>query len=199
LVSAWALGEIKDDYAIEPLVELLADDDPLVREMAVLSLGEIESSTAIDPIVDAVARYPELAEPAIWALGEISGSRANRARDELFKQLGQRGRDNDQVWAGRLGTREARSMAGDASALIDAMGDGDAEMRASAAEWLGKADDESSVESLLDALRDADPAVRAMAVWALDETNPSREHSHTHSHLEHDREHERYHQHIHIA
>jgi HEAT repeat protein len=194
LVSAWALGEIKDYDAIEPLIELLDDNDPLVREMAVLSLGEIERSTAIDPIVDAVARYPELAEPAIWALGEIGGRRANEARDELFGQLGQRGRENDQVWAGRLGTRDARSMSGDVSALIDALGDSDAEMRTSAAEWMGKADDEQAVEVLLDALRDPDPAVRAMAVWALDETNPSREHSHTQSHLEREydgREHER--------
>jgi HEAT repeat protein len=181
LVCTWALGEIKDYAAIEPLIELLDDDDPLVREMAVLSLGEIERSTAIDPILGAVERYPELAEPAIWALGEISGRRALEARDELSKQTGQRGRDNDEVWVGRLGTREARSMSGDASALIAALGDSDAEMRASAAEWLGKADNERSVEALLDALRDPDPAVRAMAIWALDETNPSREHSQTHS------------------
>ena len=82
-------------------------------------------------------------------------------------------------------------MSGDVSALTDALGNSDAEMRASAAEWLGKADDERSVEALLDALRDPDPAVRAMAIWALDETNPSREHGHTHSsHLKYDHEHD---------
>jgi hypothetical protein len=183
LVSAWALGEIKDYDAIDPLIELLDDGDPLVREMAV-----IERSTAIDPIVDAAARHPELAEPAIWALGEIGGRQANEARDELFAQIGQRGWDNEQVWSGRLGTREARSMSDDMSGLTDALGDSDAEMRASAAEWLGKADDERSVEALLDALRDPDPAVRAMAIWALDETNPSRQHSQTRTHLLNDQE-----------
>jgi HEAT repeat protein len=175
LVSAWALGEIKDYDAIDPLTDLLDDGDPLVREMAVLSLGEIERSTAIDPIMEAVARHPELAVPAIWALGEIGGSQADESRDELFGQLGQRDWDNDEVWAGRTGTREARSMAGQVSELIDALGDSDVQMRASAAEWLGEADNERTVEALLDALRDPDPAVRAMAIWALDETNPSRE------------------------
>lgn len=184
LVSAWALGEIKDTDAIEPLIRLLDDSDALVREMAVLSLGEIERSAAIDPIVDAVARYPELADPAIWALGEIGGSRAEQAREELFKGTGQRGWENDEVWAGRTGTREARSMSGDLSALTEALGDSDAGMRASAAEWLGKADNERSVEALLDALRDPNPAVRAMAIWALDETNPSRKHSETHGQSE---------------
>jgi HEAT repeat protein len=174
LVAAWALGEIKERDAIPPLIDLLDDNDPLVREMAVLSLGEIERSAAIEPIVDAAARYPELVQPAIWALGEIGGSRANEARDELFEQLGQRSRDNDEVWVGQLGTSEARSMSSDVSALIEALRDSDAGIRVSAAEWLGKANDESAVEALLDALRDLEPAVRAMTVWALDETNPSR-------------------------
>jgi beta-lactamase regulating signal transducer with metallopeptidase domain len=174
LVSAWALGEIKDHMAIVPLIELLEDDDPLVREMAVLSLGEIEDESAISPLLDAVERDRDLMEPAIWALGEI-GDEAYSARRALLRELGSRARNNRQVWTGRLGsTGAARDLSGDLNDLIDALGSRDAELRCSAAEWLGVRGDERAVEPLLDTLRDPDPAVRAMAVWALDEINPSR-------------------------
>ncbi len=199
LVAAWALGEIKDQEAIEPLIATLGDSDPLVREMAVLSLGEIEDASAVDAIVDVVERHADLREPAIWALGEIGGRRADAARDELFADLGRRGWENDEVWAGRLETREARSMAGDVSALSAALDDDDPRLRASAAEYLGRADDERAVEALLDALRDPEPAVRAMAIWALDETNPSRKHK-SHTHSDHGSEHEyEYHEHRHAV
>jgi hypothetical protein len=177
LVSAWALGEIKDNDGIGPLTELLDDNDPLVREMAVLSLGEIGSTRAINPIMIAVDNDEDLLEPALWALGEISGRRANEARDELFEQLGQRGWENDQVWAGRLGTQDARSISNDVSALIGSLDDRDAGLRTSSAEYLGERGDPRAVEALLDTLRDPDPRVRAMAIWALDEINPSHRYS----------------------
>ncbi len=174
LVAAWALGEIKDDIAIYPLVERLDDDDPFVREMAVLALGEIENPSAIDPLIESLDRHPELREPAIWALGEIGNHEAERARSAVFAQIGRRGWDNQDVWSGYLGSDAARRFAGDLSALIDALDDDDPKMRRSAAEWLGLRGEQSAVDPLLDALRDPEPSVRAMAIWALDEINPSR-------------------------
>jgi HEAT repeat protein len=190
LVAAWALGEIKERDSVEPLIELLEDSDPLVREMAVLSLGEIEHSSAVSAVVEVAGRRPELREPAIWALGEIGGSRAKEARDALIDQAGLRHGENEDVWAGRLGTREARAMSGDVPALLAALSDDDAGMRRSAAEWLGTSGDPQAVNPLLDALRDPEPSVRAMAIWALDEINPSRQdHKHDHD-KDHDHEHE---------
>jgi beta-lactamase regulating signal transducer with metallopeptidase domain len=148
LVSAWALGEIKDNRAIDPLVETLADSDPIVREMAVLALGEIEHSSAVDPLMDALRQDEALLEPVIWALGEIGGRQAESARDQVFREWNRRAWDNTEVFAGEWHG------------------------------WRGSAPDELAVEYLLDALRDPDPAVRAMAIWALDETNPSRERRH---------------------
>jgi beta-lactamase regulating signal transducer with metallopeptidase domain len=174
LVAAWALGEIKDDMAVYPLIELLEDDDPLVREMAVLALGEIEHHAAVQPLTEALRREKQLREPVIWALGEIDTRDAIRARNVAFADWGRGSWGNDEVWTGRLGSREARAFANDLGELTTALSDDDPRMRRSAAEWLGIHGDERAVELLLDALRDPQPAVRAMAIWALDEINPSR-------------------------
>ncbi len=180
LVTAWALGESKDYMAIPPLIELLGDNDPLVREMAVLALGEIEHPAAVEPLVSAYRSEVGLREPVIWALGEIGSSEANAERAAIFAAWGRGSWDNDEVWTGRLGSTEASVLGDDVNALLVALADDDARMRRSAAECLGCLDDERAVEGLLDALRDPEPSVRAMAIWALDEINPSRRHDHKH-------------------
>ncbi|MGD2152502.1 MAG: HEAT repeat domain-containing protein, partial [Gemmatimonadales bacterium] len=174
LVAAWGLGEIKDDMAVYPLIELLDDDEPLVREMAALALGEIEDPAAVRPLTEALRRDERLREPVIWALGEIDTRDANRARNAAFASWGRDSWGNDEVWTGRLGSSEARPLAADLDALTAALRHDDPRMRRSAAEWLGIRGDERAVDPLLDTLRDSRPAVRAMAVWALDEINPSR-------------------------
>jgi HEAT repeat protein len=179
LLAAWGLGEIKDHMAIQPLIELLRDDDPLVREMAVLALGEIEHPAAVEPLTEAYRREVELREPVIWALGEIGSREADAARNAIFADWGRGSWENDEVWTGRLGSDEARAVARDVDALTAALVEDDPRMRRSAAEMLGRLGDERAVDRLLDALRDPEPSVRAMAIWALDETNPSRPHDHT--------------------
>ena len=174
LVAAWALGEIKHRRSVDPLIETLNDDDPLVREMAVLALGEIEHSAAIGPLVEAFERDETLAEPVIWALGEIDTDRASAARWGVFEALNLRPRENTEVWTGDWlgwdGPRRLRDLA----TLETAMTENDPDKRQYAAWEMGHRDDERAVEFLLDLLRDENPAVRAMAIWALDETNPSR-------------------------
>ncbi len=142
--------------------------------MAVLSLGEIEHPSAIDPLTAALRRRPELREPVIWALGEI-GTEAEGKRRAIFEEWGRQPYENDEVWTGHLGSYGVRPPADDVASLIAALRDGDSKIRVSAAERLGRIGSEVSVDALLDALRDPDAAVRAMAVWSLDETNPSRE------------------------
>jgi HEAT repeat protein len=174
LVAVWALGEIKDPVAVPPLIQVLEDDDPFVREMAVLSLGEIEHPSAVQPLTEALRHEERLREPVIWALGEIGSRDAIRARTAAFADLGRGSRKNDEVWTGRLGSSEARAIAADPGALTAALRDADPNLRRSAAEWLGIRGDERAVDPLLDTLRDPQPAVRAMTIWALDEINPSR-------------------------
>jgi len=189
LAVGWALGEIKDTRAIDPLIRSLDDPDPLVREMAVLALGEIEHPDAVTDLSDAAERYPGLREPVIWALGEIDNRRALDLRRSLCEDLGRHDRDNQQVWAGDLplrkslfGPRAARGydVSDDLDELLDDLRSGDPATRHRGAfgiGLLGVKDDLRTlapVEPLLGLLSDSDPAVRAMAVWSLDEINPSR-------------------------
>jgi hypothetical protein len=174
LVAAWALGEIKEHEGIEPLIDLLEDDDRLVREMAVLALGEIGHPFAVSPIVDAVRGHAELREPAFWALGEIDDKTAHDARRELYGPRGRRAWGSDVPWIGRLGSRLSGSVSRDVTSVIAALGDDDSAVRRAAAEWLGRRGDPQAVERLLDTLRDSEPEVRSMAVWALDEITQSR-------------------------
>jgi len=186
LVSAWALGEIKDRGTIAPLIEVLEeDDDALVREMAALALGEIEDPSAVDALMDAFNRDERLRLAVVWALGEIAGSdsrRAARAREECFESLGRRAWRNEQVWAGELDRHLPPSR--DVKDLLDWLQSDDAESRREAALGLGYlgighrfesgSEVERAVDALIEALRDQVPEVRAAAVWSLDEINPSR-------------------------
>ncbi len=207
LVSAWALGEIKDDRSIDPLVELLNDKSKLVREMAILSIGEIENPKTVDDLVKACKREPEMSEAVIWALGEIGSEKANLKRDRIFESIGKTPRDNDQVWTGQIMHRKVRDEfkqkgGFDYSSKIDGiikdLGKGNAKERAWAAFNIGilgimdHIEDTDPVIPLLDALKDSDPEVRAIAIWALDEINPSRSHhfgNDHHHHIHHDENH----------
>lgn len=188
LVAGWALGEIKDPASIPSLVWALDDSDPLVREMAVLALGEIEHPAAVDPLVDKVKAEPGLAQAVVWALGEIGDRDAERKRDAIIYSHGLDGRANQQVWTGRLPLWGVGDIWGllrkpDRDKIDGHVRDlrtGDADERRDAALALGllgnrdKIDTTAPLDSLLDALRDPVPEVRAMAVWSLDELNPSR-------------------------
>lgn len=189
LAAGWALGEIKDDRAIDPLILSLDDPDPLVREMAVLALGEIENPDAVDALSAIAERLPGLREPVIWALGEIGSRRALARRGALCQDLGRRDRVNQQVWAGDLplrktlfGPRAARDLdvPDDLDDLLDDLRSDDPGVRHKAAFGIGLLGARGDlktlapVEPLLGLLSDPDPAVRAMAVWSLDEINPSR-------------------------
>jgi beta-lactamase regulating signal transducer with metallopeptidase domain/HEAT repeat protein len=186
IAAAWALGEIKDENSIAPLIEVLKEDENrLVREMAALALGEIEDPSAVDPLVAAFADDSELRLAVVWALGEIErrGSRsARRARQQAFATMETSPWKNDQVWTGDLGGNYPGSK--DVAALLESLHSEDAAQRRDAALSLGylgvhreydsTAEAERAVDSLLRALSDPVPEVRAAAVWSLDEINPSR-------------------------
>jgi HEAT repeat protein/beta-lactamase regulating signal transducer with metallopeptidase domain len=186
VTSGWALGEIKDRDSIDGLIETLeTDDDLLVREMAALALGEIEHHSAIDALEAAYRSDERLAPAVVWALGEIArrdGDKADDVRDEIIDDLGERTWRNEQVWTGTL--KRKRPKYDNAKDLIGDLGDGDADVRCEAAFGLGRVgreqgfedmdEVEAAVSALIKTLEDPVPEVRAMAVWSLDEINPSR-------------------------
>ena len=215
--AAWALGEIKDEKAIVPLIWALEDSDPFVREMAVLSLGEIEDPSAIDPLVEISKKESDMRMAVVWALGEIEnrGSRkAGGVRRDIFNEWGQVPWDNDQVWAGTLMEgpfvtwrydryevdERAINYTENVLALLRRFQSEDTDARLKATFNCGllgihdklesMRDVERVVDGLLEILRDPEPEVRAMAVWALDEINPSRSQHFRRDHHHHNHDHE---------
>jgi len=182
VTAAWALGEIKDRKSIPDLIETLDDGEPLVREMAALALGEIEHPSAVLPLVAAFDRDLEVREAVLWALGEIGGEEAEQAREQAFRRLGRSVTENEEVWTGRL-TLRLKSF-GASSLRIDDLRAADSATRRATALELGyrgvhhrytTAEEAlAAIDGLLGALQDPDHEVRAAAVWALDEINPSR-------------------------
>jgi beta-lactamase regulating signal transducer with metallopeptidase domain len=186
VTSAWALGEIKDHDSIDGLIETLeTDKDLLVREMAVLALGEIENPRATEPLETAYESDERLALAVVWALGEIARTGSDEAddlREEIIDDLGKRPWRNQQVWTGTL--KKELPSSREVERLIEDLAGKDEDARRAAAFSLGSlgikhdyetiGEVETAVRALIAALEDPVPEVRAMAVWALDEINPSR-------------------------
>jgi HEAT repeat protein len=143
--------------------------------MAALALGEIGDPVGVEPLRAAAAQHPDLLGPVRWVLGEIGGAPLVR-RSGL---LGEGVIPDPDVWAGRFTAAGASARGASletlpVARLIDELRAPVVPQRAAAALALGRAGDERAVDPVLDALRDSSPEVRAAAVWALDEINPSR-------------------------
>ena len=191
LTAAWALGEIKDHKAIRPLIRTLEkDEDYFAREMAALALGEIGEPEAVVPLMGAFERDERMQRAIIWALGEIAGDEARVARFIAFGKMGEEPWENKEVWISNENTDfdEADFEVG---ALLAEIGSVDPDSRYKGVALLGVLgivdgfdDIDPVVDALLNALRDPVPAVRAAAIWSLDETNPSRSIRNGHEHVE---------------
>ena len=71
--AAWALKEIKDRKAVEPLIVALKDKIAKVREMVAQALGEIGDQRAILPLKKALIdeRNESVKSSIIAALGKL--------------------------------------------------------------------------------------------------------------------------------
>jgi hypothetical protein len=76
-----ALGQIKDERAVEPLIKSLSDK--YIRREAVYALGEIGDSRTVQPLIG-LLEVPEMVIPAIRVLGSLNDK---RAVEPLLKQL----------------------------------------------------------------------------------------------------------------
>ncbi len=91
---AWALGELEEEKAIEPLCKvLLEDEDPIVRKRAAEILGEIRSPRAVKALIVALKdENPSVRKAAIEALAKIKDKRAIKPLSLLIK-----GEKNEEV------------------------------------------------------------------------------------------------------
>ena len=81
--AAWALGRIRDDAALDGLLELLRDPVREVRERAAWALGTLRNPVAVDGLVAALDDADALHE-VIEALARIGGERAMEALVQLI-------------------------------------------------------------------------------------------------------------------
>jgi HEAT repeat protein len=73
----YALGEIGDTRAVEPLADKLASESTEVRVSAASALGQIGDTKAVDPLIRALGDTDSTVRGnAAYALGEIGDTRA---------------------------------------------------------------------------------------------------------------------------
>ena len=167
--SAWALGEIEDAGAVEPLVRALQDSEPRVRARAAWALGEIEDSSAVSGLLAALHDSDAaVREKSVWALGEIE---SERAVEGLVPLLGDSDAKIRRQAAWALGEIESSAAV---PALVDTLSDADVEVRRQSAWALGEIEDAAAVDGLTRALTDDDWRVRKTAAWALGEIEDPR-------------------------
>src|SRR6185503_14281205 len=152
----------KENSAVDALREALKDDDPGVRQQAVIALAQAGDDPPVAALLEALTDPNwQVRANAASALG-LRGGRNNV--DALVAAL------RDTNWQVREQAAWALGLKGDARAiepLVDALKDEHAVVREKAAWALGLKGNRGSVEGLIEALKDASPKVRGMAAWAL--------------------------------
>jgi HEAT repeat protein len=105
--AAFALGEIRDERAIAPLIRLLSDDKEQVQALARQALGQI-GTAAVVPLIDALQSDNVMTRRnAAWVLLDMPDP---RALEPLIKALGDQDatvRQYSAVGLGRIGDSKA--------------------------------------------------------------------------------------------
>jgi HEAT repeat protein len=148
--------------AVEPLIERLRNESPVVRDNAALALGLIENADAVDPLASLLGDdATRVRTRSAWALGMIEDS---KGVEPLLRAL----QDSDAEVRGQAAW--ALGMIEHASAvegLSRAMSDPDEGVREQAAWGLGMIEDRRAVDGLVNAIDDSSSAVREQVAWAL--------------------------------
>ncbi|MFO7966766.1 MAG: HEAT repeat domain-containing protein [Archaeoglobaceae archaeon] len=169
--AAEALGEIRDERAIKPLIYTLEhSEDSTVREKAAESVASIgNANEALPPLIEALKnddwRVRYRAAQAIGTLGDPrAGSALVRALDDPVKDV-----RKNAAWAlGEISNKVA------VEPLLETVkNDESQEVRFEAEEAIIKLDTKA-VNTLIDALEQDDPRVREFTAEALGEIGGSR-------------------------
>jgi protein-S-isoprenylcysteine O-methyltransferase Ste14 len=142
------------DPAVDPLIDLLDDPDPSLRQIAANTLGVLGIDRAIDPLIESLS--DPNGEVRHWAAGSLGRLRAEKAVAPLILML----EDSPgsalrpaAVALGRIGSRDA------VQPLIAALDEPDPWTRTAVIYALGQLGDERAVDPLLAILEHDDPEV----------------------------------------
>lgn len=161
----WAMGQIEDARSAPLLIPALRDSDVEVRRQVAWALGQIQNPSAVDALVAALRDTdPKVRAMAAWALGEIQNA---RAADGLAAALKDENVDVRKNAAWALGELDNLSAA--PPTLIEALSDGDRNVRLAAAHAVSEIQDPAAVAALGRLTQDTDPQVRRAAVHGLAE------------------------------
>jgi HEAT repeat protein len=164
--AIYALGEISDRRAVEPLEELLSSKSTCICMAAAIALLHLGDENVEDVLKKALGgEDSELQRDAVDAILESPHSKAIPWLTEVLKRSRSRiVRNNAAAALGRLGDKRA------SDALIEALADKNMFVRSTAAEALGEFKEKRAVEQLVKLLSsDPDLEVRESALEALHE------------------------------
>lgn len=158
-----ALGTLRDQRAMKPLLKALKDKDNSVRASAAEAVGRMGNPNAIEPLIVALSDRDHIVHSqAVGSLRRVGGMRAV----SLLARLMAYGKEAPY----RLMAANALADLGDIRAvdpLVEALRHEDSEVRCHAAWVLGKLGYQAGIGPLITALKDKDPQVCKRAAQAL--------------------------------
>lgn len=157
---AEALGELRDPAGVPMLIQMLGDEVPEVRRLAIVSLGKVGDARAVVALVDVALQDPMFRFTASESVIRMGVGAVPALLDLL--QGDDPGRTLEAVTIlGRIKDRSA------AEPVANLLNHKFATIRAQAAEALGQIGEVKSANALIRSLADTDAAVRAQAAAAL--------------------------------
>ncbi|MDD5530571.1 MAG: HEAT repeat domain-containing protein [bacterium] len=148
---AKAIGKIKSEKAVAPLIEALEDKNKYVFQTIgyIKAFGEIKSEKAVPSLIKLLEdKDAEIRKASVEALGEIKSKEAVRSLIKLLKDKGEWIRRVSVETLGKMQSEEA------VGPLIKLLKDKDAEIRKASVEALGEIKSKEAVPSLIKLLED---------------------------------------------
>jgi HEAT repeat protein len=161
-----ALQRLREEWAVEPLIAALKDDNWQIRKKVVWSLGEIKDTRATEPLIQTLNdEYNVVRMEAIGALGRIRDKRAVKPLIELLEDSHYEVRFAAIGALGWIGDKRGDKRA--IEVLTRLLEDKDKYVTIEAIEALGRIRDKRAVETLVKLLEDKDKDIKTAAMRGL--------------------------------
>ncbi len=159
--AVWALGEVSDIRAVEPLINALKDENRSIQVNVIDSLGKM-GGLAVEPLLQALKNDDR-------AIRLNAAKALRKLKDPEAVELLIAALEDESAYV-RLNAAKALGSIKDPEAvipLIEALEDGNVYVRKNAVWSLGRIKDQMAIEHLIEMLNDRNPEVREAVVWAF--------------------------------